>query len=318
MLKSFLVLMMVVGLAFGANLQKPLYVYKVESGLVSDILYTKGKLYIATDDGDIEIFDTATHKKLKTLTLEKVKDFMGDEVESKIFSLDMVDGTLMILSQDSGGYSRVHLYKDEKLTEVISKENAYNVIKAKFIDKNRLVMALISNDVICYNLQTKKQEWDTQASMSKFSNFALNEARTQMAVVDESGEVHIIALKDGKKLHTLSGENVDNIFSVDFRNGVVVTGGQDRRVGVYNLNNSMKYHKMASFFVYGVGLSPSGKVAAYSCDMDNNVELFSTQTRESLGKFQGTKMVVNSVNFLNEKEFFINSSAHSVGYYKLK
>jgi WD40 repeat protein len=138
-----------------------------------------------------------------------------------------------------------------------------------------------------------------------------------MAVVDESGEVHIISLNDGKNLQALRGENVDNIFSVDFKSGIILTGGQDRRVGVYDLNHGMKYYKNASFFVYGVGLSPSGKIGAYSCDMDNNVELFSIQTKESLGKFLGTKMVVNSVNFINEKEFFINSSAHSVGYYKI-
>jgi WD40 repeat protein len=230
----------------------------------------------------------------------------------------MLDDTLLILSQDSGGYSRVHLYKDGKLHKVVSSDDHFNIIKAKFIDKENIVMALISNDILSYNIKQKKQNWSRQASMSKFSSFALNEQRESIAVVDESGDVHVLDLKNGENLHKLSGENVDNIFSVDYKNGVVLTGGQDRRVGVYNLSNSDHYYKAADFFVYGVGLSPSGAIGAYSCDMDNNVALFNTATKEPITKVKGTKMVVNGIYFINEKEFFLSSSAKSVGYYKIK
>ena len=299
-------------------LLKPEYTYKVSSGLVSDILYEKGLLYTATDVGNIEIFNTKSKKEIETIKLDKIKDFMGDKVPSKIFSLDMIDNSLLILSQDSGGYSRVHLLKNHKLIEVISASDRLNIIKAKYIDNNNIVIALISNDIISYNIKTKKKNWITQASMSKFSSFALNNSRTLVAIADESGEVHLLSTKDGKKVKTLSGQNVDNIFSIAFRKNIVLTGGQDRRAAVYNIKRNSAYHKASNFFVYGVGLSPSGKIGAYSSDLKNDVTLFHTDTREDIAKYHSSKAIVNGIYFINEKEFFINSSSNAVGYYRVK
>jgi WD40 repeat protein len=242
---------------------------------------------------------------------------MGDEVESKIFNLDVIDKKILILSQDDGGYSRVHIYEDGKLTQVVSSRDHYNIIKAKFIDADTIVMALISNDVLAFNIKSHKVKWTTQASMSKFSSLALSDDKKQVAVADESGDVHLLSTEDGSKIKTLSGENVDNIFGIDFKGETIITGGQDRRAAVYNLKNSQHYHKMADFFVYGVGLSPSGKIGAYSFDMQNNVALFDTANEEAIAKYKATGAVVNSIYFINENEFLINSSANVVGYYKL-
>jgi len=303
---------------FAQKLLEPIYVYKTSQGLTTDILYTKGKLYISSDSGIVDLFDTKTKKKIQTIQLDKIKDFMGDAIESKIFDIDMLNNTLLILSQDNGGYSRVHLYKNKKLLPIITGRKKLNIIKAKFINNNTIILALISNDIISYNIKTEKINWTTQASMSKFSNFALNNDRTKIAIADEGGNVHILYTKDGKKFKTLSGENVDNIFGVAFRNSIVLTGGQDRRAGVYNLKNKTSYHKSSTFFVYGVGLSPDGKIGAYSCDLENNIEVFNTLSQEKIAKFKATKKVVNSIYFINNKEFFLNSNSKDIPYYKLK
>ncbi|MEN4053982.1 MULTISPECIES: WD40 repeat domain-containing protein [Sulfurimonas] len=313
----FLVLIFFTSL-FGKNLIEPQYTYKLSSGLATDVLYVKKILYVATDDGKVEIFDTKSKKETKKINLKKIKDFMGDDVNSKIFSLDMIDKTLLILSQDSGGYSRIHLYKDNKLELVVSKDDMLNIIKAKFIDSENILMALISNDIISYNIKSKKKNWVTQASMSKFSSFALNNDRSMVVIADESGDVHVLSTKDGKNTKTLSGQNVDNIFSIDFKGDMILTGGQDRRAGIYNVKTGSGYYKASKFFVYGVGLSPSGLIGAYSSDMNNNVTLFQTSTREPIGKFASDKMIVNGIYFINEKEFFINSSSNSVRYFKIK
>jgi len=303
---------------FAQKLIEPLHIYKVPKGLATDLLYNNGTLYIATDVGKVDIFSTKTKKEIASITLSKIKDFMGDEIDSKIFAIDMLENTLLILSQDNGGYSRVALYQNKKLKQIISQKERLNIIKAKFIDKNNILIALISNDIISYNITTKKMNWDTQASMSKFSSFALNNKRSEVAVADESGDVHIIDVKNGKIVKNLTGENVDNLFSVDFKGNIVLTGGQDRRAAVYNLNTSDKYYKTSKFFIYGVGLSPSGKIAAYSCDIHNDIELFATKNREFLGKYKATKAVVNGIYFINEKEFFVYSNSADVGYYKVK
>lgn len=303
---------------FAQNLRGPLHIYKVSHGLATDVLYTKGKLYIATDSGSVEIYDTKSKKKQTEIKLSKIKDFMGDDIYSKIFTIDMLDDTLLILSQDNGGYSRVDFYKDKKLIPIISQADKLNIIKAKFIDKENILLALISNDIISYNIKTKKKNWITQASMSKFSNFDLNNDRSAVAIADESGDVHLIATNSGKKLASLTGQNVDNLFDIAYSGDIVLTGGQDRRAAVYNVKTSSAYYKSSKFFIYGVGLSPSGKIGAYSCDIHNNIELFDTQTRELLGKYRATKAVVGHIYFIDEKHFFVVSNSASVGFYKVK
>jgi len=318
-MKYIIMLMVLFSSVYAKQLIDAQYIYKVDSGVVTDLLCQDNTLYVATDDGNVELFDRVTKKPLKSIHLEKIKDFMGDEVDSKIFSIDMLDNNLLILSQDSGGYSRVHLYdKEGVLKKVVSKEDMLNIIKAKFIDKDTILIALISNDIISYNIKTKKKNWVTQASMSKFSSFALNNDRSLVAIADESGDVHLLSIKDGSVVKKLSGENVDNIFSIAFRGDIVLTGGQDRRAAVYNIKNGNKYYKASKFFVYGVGLSPSAAIGAYSSDLQNNVTLFNTQTGEPLGTYKSNKTIVNGIYFINEKEFFINSSAKSVGYYKVQ
>jgi hypothetical protein len=317
-MKYIILILVFLTTLYGKNLVKPVYTYNVSSGLVSDVLYEKGFLYAATDVGNVEIYNTKSKKEIESIKLDKIKDFMGDDVPSKIFSLDMLNSTLLILSQDSGGYSRVHLYKDHKLVQVISKDDKLNIIKAKFIDKDNIVIALISNDIISYNIRTKKKNWITQASMSKFSNLALNNSRKLVAIADESGDVHILSTLNGKKVKILSGQNVDNIFGIAFRRDIVLTGGQDRRAAIYDIKSGSGYYKSSNFFVYGVGLSPSGNIGAYSSDLKNDVTLFNTKTRESIATYQSNKAVVNSIYFINEKEFFINSSSKTVGYYRVK
>ena len=303
---------------FAQTLLQPAYVYKTSKGLATDIVYVKNRLYVATDTGRVDIFNTKTKKEIKHLQLSKIKDFMGDDIDSKIFTIDMYKGVLLLLSQDNGGYSRVHFYENNTLYQVISQADKLNIIKAKFIDNENILLALISNDIISYNVKTKKINWDTQASMSKFSNFALNNNRDEVAVADESGDVHVLSVKSGKILKTLIGQNVDNLFAVDFKGDIVLTGGQDRRAAVFNLKSGDAYYKSSTFFIYGVGLSPSGKIGAYSCDIHNNIELFNTLTRAPLGKYKATKAVVNTIYFINEKEFFVDSNSADVNYYKIK
>jgi hypothetical protein len=317
-MKYIVVLVIFVNILVAKSFTEPTHTYKVSSGLVSDLVANENRLYVATDTGCVNIFNLATESKEEDFTLEKIKDFMGDEVDSKIYSVDVIDGKLLLLSQDSGGYSRLHIYQNKKLFRVISKEDKLNIIKAKFIDNNNIVIALISNDIISYNIKTKKENWVHQASMSKFSSFALNNERNVVAIADESGDVHLLSTKDGSTIKILSGANVDNIFSIDYKGSIILTGGQDRRAGVYNLLTQSSYYKNSTFFVYGVGLSPSGKIAAYSSDMKNNITLFYTATQENIGKYASDGMIVNSIYFINEKEFFINSSSNSVRYFKLK
>jgi len=84
------------------------------------------------------------------------------------------------------------------------------------------------------------------------------------------------------------------------------------------LMSNQAYHKTSSFFVYGVGLSPSGKIGAYTYDENNNIELFHTMSGDNMGKYQGNGKVISNIKFIDEKHFFINSAENTVNFYTIK
>lgn len=310
----FLVLFSVL---FSAELKMP--IAKLHgSGSVVDIVYNNGKVYSATGSSTVDIFDFATKKQIKQIEVEKIIDFMGDLVDSKVYSVDVLEDKILILSQDKQGFRRVHIYQNEKLTPLFDYSAGLTVAKAKFLDKNTLLLGLLSNELISYDINEKKNNWLVQVSGAKFSDFVLNEAKSEVVVADESGNLKIHSTKDGKLIKLLAGENLDNVFQVDYKKGIIATAGQDRHAVVYAPKFSSAHHFKTNFLIYSVGLSPSAKVVAYACDEQNNVALADTITKADLGKYSGNSMTLTKIVFISENEFLVGSDDKTINVYSVK
>jgi len=316
MIKIFTILILITSL-YGVNIQKPTAKF-ISSGAVTDIVYRDAKLYSATDASCIDIFDTKTKKIIQKIKVSQIKDFMGDIIDSKVYSVDIIKDKILILSQAQKGARRIHIYENDKLELIIPYTEKLFIAKAKFVDDNTILLGLLSNEIISYDLKNKKVNYRVAISQSKFSNFALNEDKSEVVVADESGDLKIHATKDAKLLKELSGQNLDNVFQVDYKQGIIATAGQDRRVVIYTLKFHSSYYEHAKFLVYSVGLSPSGKIVGYASDEENNVVLFDTVTKTKLGTFGGNKMTLTNILFINEKEFFAASDDKTINLYKIK
>jgi len=299
-----------------AEILTPTFIYE-GSGGVTDLVYKDAKLYAATAEGAVDIYDTNKKTLIQTIKVPNIKDFVGDEVASKVYSVDIVNNKIMIVSQGKQGYRRVHIYENDTLTEVISSDTAYTIAKAKFIDANRLIIALLSDELILYDIKNAKELYRVQVSGSKFSNFALNEKKDALVLVDESGEVELINIEDGKILKQFKGQNVDNVFQLDFKNGIIITAGQDRRTAIYSKDSAVAYYKEGSFLIYSAALSPSGKIGGYASDEHNNVTLFDTQSKADIAKLGSHKATLTNILFINEKELFTASDDSHINYWKL-
>jgi len=300
-----------------SSMKKPILSFKA-SGSVVDMVYKNKKVYTATDAGVVDIFDYKTKKIIKRITVPKIKDFMGDEVDSTVFSVDEIDGQLMILSKSKNGYNRVHIYKNSKKTLIIDYKKSLAIIKAKYLNKNTLILALLSNEIISYDIKNAKENYRVQVSGAKFSDFDLSEDKKTLVVTDESGDVNIFNTKNGKNTKTLTGQNLDNVFEIDYKQGVIATAGQDRRVAIYVPKFNSSYHIQANFIVYSVGLSPSGKIVAYASDENNNLTLQNTITKSIIGRFTGNSITLSNIVFINENEFLVASNSPTINVYKIK
>lgn len=288
------------------------------SGYVIDLVYKNFKIYAATSAGIVDIFDYKTKKLIKKISVPDVKDFMGDDISSKVFSVDIIDNDIMILSKSKKGYNRVHIVKNNKKTLVIDYKQKLAIIKAKYLDKNTLLLALLSNEIISYDIKKHKQNYNIQVSGAKFSDFALNDDKTQVSITDESGIVTLLDTKSGKIIKHLKEQNLDNVFQISYKNGVIASAGQDRRVSIYVPKFNSSYHIKTNFLIYSIALSPSGKLCAYASDEDNNLVLFNTITKSKIEKYTGNTSIITDIEFINEHEFLVASNSTIINLYIIR
>ncbi|MDY3199881.1 MAG: WD40 repeat domain-containing protein [Arcobacter sp.] len=287
------------------------------SGGVTDLIIDKNRLFAATTASSVDIFDITTKEKIDSINLPKIKDFIGDTIDSKIYSVDVFDDKILILSQGENGGRNISLYKDGKLTHIIEDKQRLFIARAKFLDENHIIYALLSNQIYLYDIKNKTITKEIQISQSKFSNFKLSRDKTKVVVCDESGVLTMLDSNTFNIIKTFKNQNLDNVFQVDFKNKIILTAGQDRRSAVFSEDGKMSYYKEFSFLIYSAGLSPSGNLAAVASDEENNVTIFNTNTKEELFLLTKNRNTLTNILFLNENEIFVSSDDNKINYYKI-
>jgi WD40 repeat protein len=287
------------------------------SGGVTDLVLNNDKLYVATAASSVDIFDIKTQEKINSIKMPQIKDFLGDIIDSKIYSVDVLEENILILSQGEKGGRNLDIYKDGKIENIIKDTERLFIGRAKFLDENHIIYALLSNQVYLYDIKNKKVLKEIQVSQSKFSSFRLTQDKSKLVICDESGVISMLDSKSFEILKIFRYQNLDNVFQVDIKNNLILTAGQDRRAAVYNLDTNEAYYKEYSFLIYAAALSPSTKLAAVASDEENNVTIFDTNTQANLYKLTQNKATLSNILFLNENEIFVTSDAKQINYYKI-
>ena len=287
------------------------------SGGVTDLVLNNDKLYVATAASSVDIFNIKTQEKINSIKMPQIKDFLGDIIDSKIYSVDVLEENILILSQGEKGGRNLDIYKDGKFESIIKDTQRQFIARAKFLDENHIIYGLLSNQIYLYDIKNKKIIKEIQVSQSKFSNFKLTQDKTKLVVCDESGVINMLDSKNFDIIKTFRYQNLDNVFQVDIKDNLILTAGQDRRAAVYNLDTKNAYYKEYSFLVYAAALSPSTKLAAVASDEENNVTIFDTSSQANLYKLTQNKATLSNILFLNENEIFVTSDAKQINYYKI-
>ena len=287
------------------------------SGGVTDLVLNNDKLYVATAASSVDIFNIKTQEKINSIKMPQIKDFLGDIIDSKIYSVDVLEENILILSQGEKGGRNLDIYKDGKFESIIKDTQRQFIARAKFLDENHIIYGLLSNQIYLYDIKNKKIIKEIQVSQSKFSNFKLTQDKTKLVVCDESGVINMLDSKNFDIIKTFRYQNLDNVFQVDIKDNLILTAGQDRRAAVYNLDTNEAYYKEYSFLVYAAALSPSTKLAAVASDEENNVTIFDTSSQANLYKLTQNKATLSNILFLNENEIIVTSDAKQINYYKI-
>jgi len=283
------------------------------NGTAKDMVLHENRLLVATDMGHIEVYDAASREKIKEISIPDVKDFMGDVMPARVMSTDVLNEQYLLLSDSGkGGYSNLHLYKEGKLSKLLGPEDKEAIIKARFVDERHILLGYLSDEVALLDIQSKKELYRTQLSESKFSDFMLNEAKTQAVFSCESGVLSIVDVQSGKVIEELEGQNVDNVYKVDYKAGMVSGAGQDRRGSLYEVKSKKGTYIEGEFLIYATALSPSAKKVAFAMDEKNNISIYNTSSKSKIALLKGQKSTLNVIIFQDENRLFSASDDNTV------
>lgn len=285
---------------------------------VTNIAKDKQNLYLATNDGFVDIFNLEKKEIISSIKIKNIKDFTNKEISAKIFSTDIIDDKILILSQGQSGGRDIFISKNGILENIISSDERLFIAYAKFLDNNKIVYALLSNQIFIYDLINKKILKSNQVSQSSFSHFVLSSDKKSIFVADESGIISEFNTSNLEKIGQFKGQNVDRVFQVDFKENTILACGQDRRASIYYKNQKKPYYKSIDFLVYAGALDDKAKKAAISLNEDNDVLVFDVDTKEELFILKGNKALITSILFLDENSLVVASDDKKVNIYNLK
>ena len=284
-----------------------------------DIVIVGENLLIATDGGVVQVYDIKTEKFIKEIPLPKVKDFMGDAIAARIHSVDFFEGRYLLLSDSGkGGYSNLWIHENNVTKQLFNEKAKRAIIKARFIDKDHILLGYLGNEASLFDIPSKKELYHVSLSPSKFSDFALNEDRSRAVYSCESGVLNVIDTKTGKITKVLEGINLDNVYKVDFKQGIVSGAGQDRRGSLYDVKTGKGDFIQGKFLIYATGLSPSAKKVAFAMDEENNIWVYDRETKSRIALLKGQKSTLNAIIFKDEDTLFSASDDDTVMMWKLK
>lgn len=316
-IKEFLFFIILIISYLNAKDLNPSFSYNT-SASVTELMFNNHKLYASTIASSIDIFDIKTKEKISSIKIPKIKDFLGDEIESKIYSFDILEDKILILSQGNKGGRNIDIFENNKFKNIISDKKRMFIAKAKFLDKNNIVFALLSNEVYFYDMQKKEVKKIIQISHSSFSDFVLTEDKKYIIIADESGILTMLNTKTFELIKKFEKVNLDKVFQVDSKNNYILTAGQDRLSAFYNIKNKKAYTKKAPFLIYSAGLSPKAKFAGIALNEENDVLIFNTKSKMNLFLLKKNPSLITDILFINEEEIFISSEHNKINYYNLK
>lgn len=290
-------------------------------GSVVDLVYNDGILVTSTSMGSIEAYNLQSKQEIFKAKFPAITDFMGDKIAPKIFSVDYLSEIKSYLAvvQASNGFRELFVvHEDGSKDLLIAASEKFFISKAKFVNAHRVLIALLSNEYILFDIQSKKQIYREHISYSHFSDFTLSEDRSICAGSSESGKITLLLVRNGEISKTLEGGNVDNVYKVDIKKDRVLAAGQDRRAIVYDKNTGEYLRFDADFLIYAGALSPSTKKAAFAFDEQNDIVIFDLESQKKIHTLRGQKSTLNSILFLDEQTLVSASDDKYINIWSLK
>ncbi|MDP3465399.1 MAG: hypothetical protein Q8R86_06475 [Sulfuricurvum sp.] len=309
---KFLIAIVLVSLNIIAGVITPKISVKTSAPVVDFVIHND-TVWAGTANGEVLQISTKG-KILSKVTLKPLVNYWGEKVSQRVMSLDVAsDGKMVILAAEDGFLYLIH---EGKITKTSFSTKSV-VKKVALLSDTRAIVALLSNEVVFFDLKANKILKTISGGTSPLSDMALSSDHKIAAIAGEAGIVSLIDTSRGTIIKQLKGGNVDNIYKIDLQNGSLITAGQDRRAIIYTLDGKSYVRFDGTFLIYTVALSPSAGRAAVALDEQNIITLFDTAKRQKIATAKGHNATLNRIIFMDEKRFVSCADENKIYFWEL-
>jgi WD40 repeat protein len=315
MLRLLLVLVASMALLWGVQLEKMTF-----PGYISKVAVSQTQMAVGLENGKIQFWKWGEKNLSQEVTLPQIEDFMGDKIAMPIYSLDFSpDGSkLLIVGGGEDGKRNVFVYNLEtgKLDKIW--ETKITLMKGAFTNDGKIFFALLSDEALLFNPDTKKIEYRKQVGNYVFSQWAIEPERKLAVFGDESGAIKVVDIDTGEVLKIIDGYNKDKTVALNFNGEYIANGSADTRISLYNYRNGSYVLKFKNQFIpYGVATSPDNRYFAYQLNENNDIEVMDLKSgddNESRQKIvlKGHTMALNGMKFLDNTRLLSYSPAELI------
>lgn len=282
--------------------------------------HEQNALLFGTDKGELIRLDLQSKKPQLLWHLPDIQNHYEKGLKARIFSIDSLKNTFLLVSEGDFGSQNVSLCQNlafkAKANCATIKSPFANIKKAFLLDERTALFVLLSSEIKLVDLsgfasgqnsQNAAQK-EFQFSTTSLNDAALSEDRQNLLVASESGELQVFDTKAWRLLANYDKINKDTLDQVDFKGGVVLSCGKEKRIGIVRKGEQKFLQK--DFLTYSCALSPSGDTAAFAsfaANSQNALEFISTKDLKTLALLNEGDFFAKFIIFLNEQNYALIS-----------
>ena len=289
------------------------------SAPVSDFVLDGNTIIVATTKGSVEYYNLNSKKLFRKVQFDKTIDFAGDLFDTEVFKLAKIGDLIVAVIRGENGFNDIYSIKGSEKTLLLKGDKIKSVVVDVAVSyDNMLLLGLLSNELIKFDINTKQIIYRKQISSYAFSAMCVSEKGTIVYATDESGIVHQVNTKEGELTGNFEGQNVDNVLCIDYSNGIIVCGGKDRRLSIYNNISNVNTHFDTGKFITTIAINPSAKIIVWYNTENDNLEVFDIEKRKVVSELEGHTSMVNKIMFVDDNKLISAGIDNNIIIWNLK
>ena len=282
----------------------------------TDFVRADNKLIVSTRESSVMVYDLLSGKLLEKITIPTQRNILGDTVGIIVTSVDALDGKIIFATRHLDSWGDIYMYEQKKLTKLLDASQKIAPKEIKFASADQIIIGTMENEIILFDMTKRAVLYKKHLSEASFSDFVLSEDKKVLFSADEAPTLYKIETKSGEVIERYDEANKRDIFAIDYKNGILATGGKDKRLVLYS---SAKSHKTANadFFISSLILSQDANKVAFSKNEAGDLAVVDTKNLKETVILKGHTTKVIKMEFLSSGELLTADDRGTLYFWKI-